>query len=261
MTTQTIFHALRFLIVAISIAAIAFFANSGATAQDTSTSTLGAAPPDGAVVLFDGSNFDAWKPFSWQWVNPSDDQKEVQWKITGDKAMQIAFEFNGKRRKQFLCTKRKFDNYRLHLEFQLPDDGGKGNSGVFFGPLYELQILDSAKVKEAGMGDCGAIYQIRQPDVNAALSPGKWQSIDLEYTHAEIGRNGFMTVKGAARVTVRLNGKLIHDDVVLSLRRNKYAAYPEESTSPIVLQEHGSPVKFRNIWVTEQTQKQQVEKR
>ena len=64
-----------------------------------------------------------------------------------------------------------------------------------------------------------------------------------------------MTEKGAARVTVRLNGKLIHDDVRLSLRRNKYAAFPEERTSPIVLQEHGSPVKFRNIWVLEETTK------
>ena len=60
-----------------------------------------------------------------------------------------------------------------------------------------------------------------------------------------------MTEKGAARVTVRLNGQLIHDDVRLSLRRNKYAAYPEEPLSRIVLQEHGSPVKFRNIWLVE----------
>lgn len=64
-----------------------------------------------------------------------------------------------------------------------------------------------------------------------------------------------MTEKGAARVTVRLNGKLIHDDFKLSLRRNKYAAFPEEPTSPIVLQEHGSPVKFRNIWVVERAKK------
>ena len=101
------------------------------------------------------------------------------------------------------------------------------------------------------MGDCGAIYQIRVPDVNAALGPGKWQTVDLEYQAAKISKNGFMTEKGAARVSVRLNGKLIHDDVKLSLRRNKYAAFPEEPTSPIVLQEHGSKVKFRNIWVVE----------
>jgi hypothetical protein len=226
--------------------------------SDKVESTLGQAPPQGSVVLFDGADFDAWKPFSWQWINPEDDQQQVQWKLVDGTAMQIAFEFNGKRQKQFLCTKEKFGDYRLHLEFQLPEDGGKGNSGIFFGPLYELQILDSSNKEEAGLGDCGAIYQIRAPDVNAGLGSGEWQTVDLEYQAAKIGANGFMTEKGAARVTVRLNGKLIHDDVRLSLRRNKYAAFPEEPTSPIVLQEHGSPVKFRNIWVLEKTTKKKA---
>ena len=220
------------------------------TAEDSPSSTLGLAPPKGAVVLFDGSNFDAWKPFSWQWINPNDDQDQIQWKLVKDEAMEIAFEFEGKRRKQFLCTKRKFGSYRLHLEFRCPK-GDSGNSGVFFGPLYELQILNSEGKETAGMGDCGAIYQIRVPDVNAALGPGVWQTVDLEYQAAKIGTNGFMTEKGAARVTVRLNGKLIHNDFRLSLRRNKYAAFPEEPTSPLVLQEHGSKVQFRNIWVLE----------
>lgn len=218
------------------------------TASDASQ-TLGLAPPNGAVVLFDGSNFDAWKPFSWQWINPKDDQKEIQWQLVDGEAMQIALERNGERQKQFLCTKEKFGDYRLHLEFQLPEDGGKGNSGIFFGPLYELQIVDSSQTAEAGLGSCGAIYQLFAPDVTAGLGPGAWQTIDLEYQAAQMGRNGFMTEKGAARVTVRLNGQLIHDDVRLSVRRNKYAAFPEETTSPIVLQEHGSPVKFRNIWL------------
>ena len=244
------------ILPAMALSILTLLASAPATAEESanlSYSTIGLAPPPGAVVLFDGSNFDAWKPFSWQWINPNDDQKQVQWKLVDEKAMQIAFELNGKRRKQFLCTKATFGDYRLHLEFLLPEDGGKGNSGIFFGPLYELQILDSSNKEEAGLGDCGAIYQIRAPDVNAGLGPGRWQTIDLEYRAAEIGRNGFMTEKGAARVTVRLNGKLIHDNVRLSLRRNKYAAFPEEPTSPIVLQEHGSPVKFRNIWLVEST--------
>ena len=224
------------------------------TAEDSSSSTLGLAPPKGAVVLFDGSSFDAWKPFSWQWINPNDDQKEIQWNLVDDEAMEIAFEFEGKRRKQFLCTKQQFGSYRLHLEFRCPR-GDSGNSGVFFGPLYELQIFNSEGKESPGMGDCGAIYQIRVPDVNAALGPGVWQTVDLEYQAPKIGANGFMTEKGAARVTVRLNGKLIHDDFKLSLRRNKYAAFPEEPTSPIVLQEHGSEVQFRNIWVLEKRSK------
>ena len=241
----------------VSLAAVAFAdqpTDTGTTpAEENASPTLGLAPSAGAVVLFDGTGFGAWKPFSWQWINPKDDQKEIQWKIIDHAAMEITFEFEGKKRKQFLCTKDKFGDYRLHLEFQLPEDGGKGNSGLFFGPLYELQILDSTKQSEIGMGDCGAIYQLRVPDVNAALGPGEWQTIDLEYQAAKVGRNGFMTEKGAARVTIRLNGKLIHDDYRLSLRRNKYAAFPEEETSPIVLQEHGSPVRFRNIWLVEKT--------
>ncbi|MFG0265675.1 MAG: DUF1080 domain-containing protein [Rhodopirellula sp. JB055] len=235
--------------VCVSASTAITFASDNAVA-----STLGQQPPEDAVILFDGSGVDAWKPFSWQWINPNDDQQEVQWKIVDGDAMEIAFEMDGKRRKQFLCTKQTFGDYRLHLEFQLPEEGS-GNSGIFFGPLYELQILNSADKERAGLGDCGAIYQIRAPDVNAALGPGEWQTVDLEYQAAEIGKNGFMTENGAARVTVRLNGKLIHDDFKLSLRRNKYAAFPEEPTMPIVLQEHGSKVKFRNIWVVERTDK------
>lgn len=244
---QTTLHGLLLTFVTIAVV-------SPVSADDVSKLTLELAPPDEAVVLFDGSNVDAWKPFTWQWMNPNDDQKEVQWKIVDDDAMEIAFEFEGQRRKQFLRTKQSFGSYRLHLEFQLPSEGS-GNSGVFFGPLYELQIFNSADKESPGMGDCGAIYQIRAPDVNAALGPGMWQTIDLEYQAAKIGKNGFMTEKGANRVTVRLNGKLVHDDFRLSLRRNKYAAFPEEPTSPIVLQEHGSKVKFRNIWVVEKPSK------
>ena len=222
--------------------------------SDSSTSTLGLVPPDGAVVLFDGSNFDAWKPFSFQAINPSNDQTEIQWKLVDGEAMQIAFEFEGKRRKQFLCTKGTFGDYRLHLEFQLPEEGN-GNSGIFFGPLYEIQILNSTAKESLGLSDCGAIYQIRVPDVNAALGPGVWQTVDLEFRAASFDARGYMTERNAARVTVRLNGELIHDDFKLSLRRNKYAAYPEKPSSHIVLQEHGSEVKFRNIWLVEQTAK------
>ena len=89
------------------------------------------------------------------------------------------------------------------------------------------------------------------PDENACLGPGEWQTVDLEYQAARFTAAGYINEKDAARVTIRLNGKLIHDNFKLSLRRNKYAAFPEEPLSPIVLQEHGSPVKFRNIWLVE----------
>lgn len=247
-----------FLLIATAVFALASPVAAQEKASDTATSTLGLEAPADAVVLFDGSNLDAWKPFSFQGINPKNDQKEVQWKIVDNEAMQIEFEFEGKKRKQFVCTKQRFGDYRLHLEFQLPKDGGKGNSGVFFGPLYEMQILDSGKRKVVGLTDCGAIYKIRVPDENAALPPGEWQTVELEYKAARFGANGFLAEKNVARVTIRLNGILIHENFKLSLRRNKYASFKEEPLSPIVLQEHGSPVKFRNIWVVE---KKVVEKK
>ena len=242
------------LLVPTCLSGILFFVTpTTAVAQeppDAAKSTLGLAPPAGAVVLFDGSNFDAWRPFSFLKINPDNDQKEIQWKLVDGRAMEIAFEFESKRRKQFLCTRRKFGDYRLHLEFQLPEKGS-GNSGIFFGPLYELQILNSAGKESPGLGDCGAIYQVRVPGVNAALGPGEWQTVDLQYKAAGFDAAGDRMESKAARVTVWLNGVLIHDNFKLSLRRNKYAAYPEEPLSPIVLQEHGSAVKFRNIWLVE----------
>ena len=254
MLTSNALRRLCFSMIVTVLATAPVAAQQTTPKQDTSdaaTSTLGLAAPADAVVLFDGTNLDAWKPFSFLGINPRDDQKEVQWKIVDGEAMQIAFEFEGKKRKQFVTTKQRFGDYRLHLEFQLPEDGGKGNSGVFFGPLYEMQILDSSKKEKPGLSDCGAIYQIRVPDENAALPPGSWQTVDLEYKAARFGAHGFMAERNAARATIRLNGTLIHDDVKLSLRRNKYATFKEEPLSPIVLQEHGSPVKFRNIWIVE----------
>ena len=247
------------LVVFACLASVLFFVDSTTVraqeSPDASTSTLGLAPPARAVVLFDGSNLNAWKPFSFLKINPNDDQKEIQWKLFDGQAMEIALEFEGKPRKQFLCTRRKFGDYRLHLEFQLPEKGS-GNSGIFFGPLYELQILNSAGKESPRLGDCGAIYQLRVPDVNAALGPGEWQTVDLEYKAAGFDAAGDRMESKAARVTVRLNGVLIHDNFRLSLRRNKYAAYPEERLSHIILQEHGSPVKFRNIWLVETSKSQ-----
>ena len=261
MHPKTRIHRSRFLFV---VAGLTSFLSIGspvtATAQQATASaspTLGLAPPAEAVVLFDGSNFDAWKPFSFQAVNPKDNQKEIQWKLVDGESMEIAFEFQGKKRKQFIRTREKFGDYHLHLEFQLPVDGGQGNSGVFFGPLYELQLLNPTKKDRVRLTDCGAIYQIRVPDVNAALPPGEWQTVDLDYQAALINAAGYANESDAARVTVRLNGKLIHDNFKLSLRRNKYAAYPEERFAPIVLQEHGSPVKFRNIWLVKKNRSEE----
>lgn len=250
------FHSLKLLATVLFVASalcgrqLAAQTNVPATATEEVKSTLDSEAPAGAEVLFDGSNFDAWMPFSFGAINRDNDQNEVQWKLVDGDAMEICGEFNGKKRRQWLCTRKKFGNYRLHLEFRLPEKGGT-NAGLFFGPLYELQILDSANKKKLGLSDCGSLYQIKVPDSNAALPRGQWQTYDLVYQHAKMDAHGGMTERGAANMSAWLNGVLIHDDVHLSLRRNKYAAYPEEATSRIIFQDHSAPVQFRNIWIKE----------
>ena len=149
----------------------------------------------------------------------------------------------------FFAQEEKFGDYRLHIEFMLPEEGD-GNSGIFFGPLYELQILNSAE-KESPQAD-RLRCDLSNPRTRRERRTGSGRVANGRFGVSEQRRfdaRGYMTERNAAHVTVRLNGKLIHDDFKLSLRRNKYAAFPEEPLSPIVLQEHGSPVKFRNIWL------------
>jgi len=220
-------------------------------------STLGAKAPEGAIMLFDGSNFEQWTPFSYQWTSGADDavktvedQKDLQWQLVDGKAMEIKVGFEEEEQRQWLCSREKYGDYVLHLEFRLPVEGNT-NAGLFFGPLYELQIFENSGKATSALDDCGAIYGVKKADVNAVFPRGQWQTYDVEYQHVELKEKGRMTASGAARVTARLNGILIHDDVQLSLRRNKYAAYPEEATSRIILQDHGAKVQFRNIWLQE----------
>lgn len=227
-----------------------------------SVSTLGAVAPEGAIVLFDGSNFDQWTPFSYQWTSGADDavetvsdQKDLQWQLVDGKAMEIKVGFEEEEQRQWLCSREKFGDYVLHLEFRLPMEGNT-NAGLFFGPLYELQIFENSWKATSALDDCGAIYGVKKPDVNAVFPRGQWQTYDLEYQHVELKEKGRMTASGAAGMTARLNGILIHDDVQLSLRRNKYGSYPEETTSRIILQDHGAKVQFRNIWLVEKSKKE-----
>jgi hypothetical protein len=187
---------------------------------------LGAKPPQGAVVLFDGKNSDAF------------DGGKVE-----DGLLAPA-----------VTSKQKFGSHKLHLEFRLPyqpeDRGqGRGNSGIYLQGRYEVQMLDSFGL-EGKDNECGGIYSVKAPDVNMCLPPLTWQTYDIEYTAAKYDGD---KVVSKPKVTVLHNGVVIHKDVELPSDRNTTAAPAEAGPEPgpIYLQDHGNPVRYRNIWVVE----------
>jgi hypothetical protein len=188
--------------------------------------TLGAKPPEGAIVLFDGSSADAFE---------------------GGK-------LDGKLLQQGVTSKRKFGSHKVHLEFRTPyqpEDSGqaRGNSGCYLQGRYEVQILDSFGL----VGDhheCGGLYSVADPKVNMCLPPLSWQTYDIDYTAAVY--DGDKLIKNP-RITVKHNGVTIHENVELPGERNTTSAPtpPGKEPGPLYLQDHGNPVRYRNIWVVE----------
>jgi len=193
-------------------------------------------PPSDAIVLFDGKNLD-------NWVN-TDGKSKPTWKLPKGGAMQV---HGGN-----IMTREKFGNsFKLHVEFRvpyLPDKKGqeRGNSGVYVQGRYEVQVLDSYGL-DSKDNDCGAIYGVAAPKVNTCKAPTVWQSYDLEF-HAPRCDNGKKVE--AARMTVHQNGVLIHDNVKIT-KDNTTAGLGGDvcKPGPIMLQDHGNPVQYRNIWL------------
>lgn len=188
--------------------------------------TLGAKPPAGAVNLFDGTSADGWQ---------------------GGRMTPDGLLMEG-------CTSsQKLGSHRLHIEFRLPfqpmDQGqARGNSGIYLQGRYEVQMLDSFGL--AGkQNECGGIYSVKDPDVNMCFPPLSWQTYDIEYTAAKYNEQGQRIAN--PRVSVRHNGVLIHNQVELPGDRSTTAAPlpPGPEPGPIFLQNHGNPVRYRNIWV------------
>lgn len=184
--------------------------------------TLGAEPPKGAIVLFDGSDGDAFEG------------SQV------DHGLLLANTF----------SKEKFGDHTLHLEFRTPfkpkgRGQGRGNSGVYVQSRYEIQVLDSFAL--AGKNnECGGIYQIAEPAVNMCFPPLQWQTYDIDFTAARYDDEGKKTSN--ARVTVKHNGVVIHDDLELPKHTpGRHQEGPEPDS--LYLQGHGNPVYYRNIWV------------
>lgn len=203
---------------------------------------VGAKPAESseeARMLFNGEDLDSWQ-------HP--DGSPARWKLVDDGAMQAD---GGS-----LVTKDRFKDHRIHVEFWCPDTPddvhgqGRGNSGVYVQGRYEVQVLDSYGVDPLKMGDCGSIYGIKVADVNVCPPPETWQAYDIFFTAARYDEQGHKTAD--ARVTVYQNGVLIHDDVALPHTTGGHMLDEGPEPGPLYLQDHGNPVRFRNVWVVPQ---------
>ena len=156
-------------------------------------------------------------------------------------------------------SKRKFSNFQLHIEWKTPSEvtgesQGRGNSGVFLQELYEVQVLDSYNNRTYRNGQAGSIYKQYPPLVNTCKKPGEWQSYDIIFTAPVFG-NDSTVFAIPPRVTVIQNGVLVQNNV--SLRGpTEYIGIPEyfikkHGPGSLVLQDHGNPVAYRNIWIRE----------
>ena len=188
--------------------------------------TLGKQPLAGAVVLFDGKSGDAF----------TDPKKFVDGLMS-----------------QGITSKQKFQDFSLHMEFLLsymPAARGQGraNSGCYMQGRYEVQILDSFGLS-GEHNECGGIYTISKPDTNMCLPPLQWQTYDVEYTAAKFDAAGKKTAN--ARITVLHNGVKIHNNVELPKATTASPLQEGVEPGPIYLQDHGNPIRFRNIWLVE----------
>jgi hypothetical protein len=201
--------------------------------------TPGGAPSD-AVVLFDGKDLSKWT---------DKDGKPARWKVQNG-YMEVVPKTG------YIYTHDAFGDCQLHVEFAEPfppsgESQDRGNSGVFLQGLYEIQVLDSYQNKTYADGQAAAVYGQYPPLVNAARPPGQWQTYDIIF-HGPRFQDGKLT--RPARVTVLHNGVLVQDNVeptgpTAHGERPPYKAQPEKL--PLALQDHGDPVRFRNIWIRE----------
>jgi hypothetical protein len=205
------------------------------------------APPADATVLFDGSE----TSFKENWTdtqgNPS------AWRVV-DGALESV------KKAGYIQTKQNFGSCQIHLEWAAPvkvegDGQGRGNSGVFFMNTYEVQVLDSFENPTYADGQAGALYGRSKPLVNVCRKPGEWKTYDVIFHRPLFDEAGKVTRR--ATFTVLHNGVLIQDHAVLSggtgwmgpHAASEYKAHADKL--PFAIQDHGNPVRYRNIWIRE----------
>ncbi len=184
--------------------------------------TLGAKPPKGAVVVFDGK------------------ARAIKGNVTDDGLL-----------KEGAVTTDKFGSFKMHVEFRTPFEPhkrgqGRGNSGFYIHNRYEVQVLDSFGL-EGAYNEAGSLYRFKTPDVNMALPPLVWQTYDIDFTAAKFDASG-KKIKNA-RITVRHNGVVVQDNVELPKGTGNGGRRAEVPAEHIHIQNHSNPVRFRNIWI------------
>lgn len=197
-------------------------------------------PPSDAVVLFDGRSLDNWQHSNGQ---PNG------WKL--EKGVMTVVKGKGD-----IFSKQKFGDCQLHLEFRIPTEvegegQDNGNSGVYLQEKYEIQVLGSYDSKTYSNGQCGALYKQQIPLVNASRPKMEWQTYDIIFKAPVFNKDGIRVSPGY--ITVLHNGVLVQNHVQIQ-GTTEYIGLPKNiahGKGSIVLQDHGNPVSYRNIWIRE----------
>jgi hypothetical protein len=206
------------------------------TRVERKSPTLGKQPPAGAVVLLP---FEEGKPTNIeQWANK-------HWVCLPDGSILV--------RQGDSRTNKEFGDCKLHVEFCVPfmpaaRGQGRGNSGVYMHGRYEIQVLDSFGLTENG-GECAAIYGQKVPEVNSSLPPGQWQTYDVDFKAPQFDAAGKQTT--GAVITILHNGVKVIDAFETKNVTGGASGAPAK-TGPVRLQDHGNPMRFRNIWLVEE---------
>lgn len=190
--------------------------------------------PKGATALFDGKDLSAWQ---------SRKGGEAKWKIR-DGYAEVAPGTGD------IYTKAMFTDFQLHVEFWLPlmaDKQGqaRANSGVYLQGRYEVQVLDSYGL-DSKDNDCGGIYKIAAPLVNACRKPEEWQTYDIAFRAARFTGEQMME---KPRVTVFHNGVMIHNNLEVPTPTGGALDQDMQKPGPLLLQDHGDLVRYRNVWM------------
>ena len=214
------------------------------------------APPSDAIILFDGQDLSKWASHEKSSGGPPVD---ARWKLD-DGYFEVA-PGTGE-----LFTREKFADCQLHIEWASPEvvrgnSQGRGNSGVFLMSLYEIQVLDTFNNPTYADGQAAAIYGQWPPLANLARKPGEWQTYDIVFEAPRF--DGDKLVKKAYQ-TVFWNGVVVHNhkEVMGPMVYRQVATYrPHEAELPVSLQDHGNPVRYRNVWIRRLADYDQPEKK